>query len=83
MIEDRSLRIFAPVVMLLFLFSIFLLQEPTEDSNHTYNPISKQTIVCDEDYGVEYFQYKGRLTLRVDKEGNPVECQPLQDKGAE
>ena len=37
-------------------------------------PMKKQNVVCDTDYGVQYFEYKGNLTLRVNHEGRPIRC---------
>ena len=37
-------------------------------------PLSKQNVVCDTGYGVQYFEYKGNLTLRVNHEGRPIRC---------
>ena len=37
-------------------------------------PMAKQNIVCDTGYGVQYFEYKGQLTLRVNHEGRPIRC---------
>lgn len=37
-------------------------------------PMTKQNVVCDTDYGVQYFEYKGNLTLRVNNEGRPIRC---------
>ena len=37
-------------------------------------PMMKQNVVCDTDYGVQYFEYKGNLTLRVNHEGRPIRC---------
>ena len=36
--------------------------------------MTKQNVVCDTDYGVQYFEYKGNLTLRVNHEGRPIRC---------
>lgn len=37
-------------------------------------PMTKQNVVCDTGYGVQYFEYKGNLTLRVNHEGRPIRC---------
>lgn len=37
-------------------------------------PMAKQNVVCDTSYGVQYFEYKGNLTLRVNQEGRPIRC---------
>jgi len=36
--------------------------------------MTKQNVVCDTGYGVQYFEYKGNLTLRVNHEGRPIRC---------
>lgn len=36
--------------------------------------MTKQNAVCDTSYGVQYFEYKGNLTLRVNHEGRPIRC---------
>ena len=33
-----------------------------------------QNVVCDTSYGVQYFDHKGVLTLRVNSEGKPIKC---------
>lgn len=43
---------------------------PTEEPP----PMSNQNVVCDLVYGVQYFEYNGNLTLRVNHEGNPIRC---------
>lgn len=37
-------------------------------------PMTKQNVVCDTGYGVQYFEYRGNLTLRVNHEGRPIRC---------
>jgi len=37
-------------------------------------PKPLQNVVCDTSYGVQYFEHKGVLTLRVNHEGNPIRC---------
>ena len=40
-----------------------------------YNqPKPLQNVVCDTSYGVQYFEHKGILTLRVNHEGIPIRC---------
>ena len=42
---------------------------------HYYNqPKPLQNVVCDTSYGVQYFEHKGVLTLRVNHEGTPIKC---------
>ena len=40
----------------------------------TPQPKPLQTVVCDTSYGVQYFEHKGVLTLRVNSEGTPIRC---------
>ena len=37
-------------------------------------PKPLQNVVCDTSYGVQYFEHKGILTLRVNHEGVPIRC---------
>ena len=37
-------------------------------------PMSLQNVVCDTDFGVQYWEHRGNLTLRVNHEGNPIRC---------
>ena len=57
--------IFALSMLLLLIFAIFTPQP---------NPMAKQNVVCDTSCGVQYFEHKGVLTLRVNNEGKPVKC---------
>ena len=40
----------------------------------TNQPKPLQNVVCDTSYGVQYFEHKGVLTLRVNHEGVPIRC---------
>ena len=40
----------------------------------TPQPKPLQNVVCDTSYGVQYFEHKGYLTLRVNHEGVPIRC---------
>ena len=40
----------------------------------TPQPKPLQNVVCDTSYGVQYFEHKGVLTLRVNHEGVPIRC---------
>ena len=55
--------IFALSTLLLLIFYAF-----------TQQPKPLQNVVCDTSYGVQYFEHKGILTLRVNKEGTPIRC---------
>ena len=55
--------IFALSMLLLLIFAIF-----------TPQPKPLQNVVCDTSYGVQYFEHKGVLTLRVNHEGVPIRC---------
>ena len=37
-------------------------------------PMSQQNVVCDTGYGVQYFEYRGKLTIRLNHEGTPIRC---------
>lgn len=43
-------------------------------NKNTEQKMSIQAVVCDLVYGVQYFEYKGQLTLRVNQEGVPIKC---------
>jgi len=51
------------IALLLFIFIAF-----------TQQPKPLQNVVCDTSYGVQYFEHKGVLTLRVNHEGVPIRC---------
>ena len=57
--------IFALSMLVLLIVAIFTPQP---------NPMAKQNVVCDTSYGVQYFEHKGILTLRVNNEGTPIRC---------
>lgn len=60
-----SFGLVALVVLLLFL------SYKEKDSKP---PMSKQNVVCDLVYGVQYFEHNGSLTVRVNHEGVPIKC---------
>ena len=43
-------------------------------AHHQLKPKPLQNVVCDTSYGVQYFEHKGVLTLRVNHEGVPIRC---------
>jgi len=43
-------------------------------AHHQLKPKPLQNVVCDTSYGVQYFEHKGVLTLRVNHEGTPIRC---------
>jgi len=55
--------IFALSMLVLLIVAIF-----------TPQPKPLQNVVCDTSYGVQYFEHKGVLTLRVNHEGVPIRC---------
>ena len=55
--------IFALSMLVLLIVAIF-----------TPQPKPLQNVVCDTSYGVQYFEHKGVLTLRVNHEGKPIRC---------
>ena len=55
--------ILALSTLVLLVFAIF-----------TPQPKPLQNVVCDTSYGVQYFEHKGVLTLRVNNEGKPIKC---------
>lgn len=52
----------------------FLLSKFVDNTENEPNPMAKQNVVCDTSYGVQYFEHKGVLTLRVNHEGKPIKC---------
>ena len=44
------------------------------DFKNEPTPMSKQNVVCDTSYGVQYWERNGNLTLRVNSEGRPIRC---------
>ena len=58
---------FGAVALISGAFSLFAITFRLE-------PKPLQNVVCDTSYGVQYFEHKGILTLRVNHEGVPIRC---------
>ena len=63
---DKTALIFYMVLFILF-SSVLHFYEKNQ-------PKPLQNVVCDTSYGVQYFEHKGILTLRVNHEGVPIRC---------
>ena len=63
---DKTTFVFYMVVFILLSLILYL--------NKTNQPKPLQNVVCDTSYGVQYFEHKGVLTLRVNHEGVPIRC---------
>lgn len=57
---------------LLLVLSIMVLLEVNKKDEAP--PMSKQNVVCDLVYGVQYFEHDGSLTVRLNHEGVPIRC---------
>lgn len=63
---DKTTFVFYMVVFILLSLILYLYK--------TNQPKPLQNVVCDTSYGVQYFEHKGILTLRVNHEGAPIRC---------
>lgn len=59
---------------LIFYMVLFILFSSVLHFHETNQPKPLQNVVCDTSYGVQYFEHKGILTLRVNHEGIPIRC---------
>ena len=63
---DKGTFILYMVVIILLSLTLYFYK--------TNQPKPLQNVVCDTSYGVQYFEHKGVLTLRVNNEGKPIKC---------
>lgn len=63
---DKTTLVFYMVVFILLSLILYLYK--------TNQPKPLQNVVCDTSYGVQYFEHKGVLSLRVNHEGVPIRC---------
>lgn len=69
LVELLSVIALSAIIALVIFLAIL---EIVDISNRQHKPL--QTVVCDTSYGVQYFEHKGVLTLRVNHEGVPIRC---------
>ena len=63
---DKTPLVLLTVVFILLSLALYFYK--------TDQPKPLQNVVCDTSYGVQYFEHKGILTLRVNHEGTPIRC---------
>ena len=64
----------AIVLVLIIVLPSLVVSKILNDFKNEPNPMSKQNVVCDLVYGVQYFEHNGSLTVRINHEGVPIRC---------
>ena len=64
----------AIVLVLIIVMPSLVVSKILNDFKNEPTPMSKQNVVCDTAYEVQYWERNGNLTLRVNSEGRPIRC---------